>query len=121
MYAINITNDQEHDAAVVRMIQLEQQPNSVENEELNALAEAVMAYEEAAGYTPDPPRTLRGILEVEMFKRRIQKRGLAELLEVPEPRLSELMQGKQEVSLEFAQRLYTKLHIPAEVILSLAA
>ena len=70
---MNVTNDQEHDAALERMIQLEQQPNSVENEELNALAEAVMAYEEAAGHTPDPPRTLHGILEIEMFKRHYQK------------------------------------------------
>ena len=101
------------------MVELERKPNPVENEELNALAEAVDAYEEAAGHTPAPPRTLRGILEVEMFKRRIQERGLAELLEIPELRLSELIQGKREVSLEFAQRLHTKLHIPAEVLLSM--
>jgi HTH-type transcriptional regulator/antitoxin HigA len=118
---MKITNDQEHDAAVERMIQLERQPDSATNEELAALAVAVDTYEEAAGYIPDPPRTLRGILEVEMFKRRIRQRGLAQLLEIPESRLSELMKGKREMNLDIARRLFTKLAIPAEVVLTLAA
>lgn len=118
---MKITNDQEHEAAIERMIQLERQPDSVTNAELNTLAEAVEAYEIAAGHTPDPPRTLWGILEVEMFKRRIKQRELAELLEVPEARLNELLVGKGEMNLDFARRLYHKLHIPADVILSIAA
>lgn len=118
---MTVTNDEEHAVAVERMIYLERQPDSATNAELNALAEIVDAYEEAAGHSPSPPQTLRGILEVEMFKRRIRQRALAQLLEVPEPRLSELMKGKREMNLDFARRLYNKLNIPADVILTLAA
>ena len=118
---MTVANDQEHAAAIERMIYLERQPDSVNNAELNALADIVEAYEVAAGHTPDLPSTLRGILEVEMFKRRIRQRGLAELLEIPEPRLSELMHGKREMNLDIARRLYRKLQIPADVILSIAA
>ena len=56
-----------------------------------------------------------------MFKRRIRQRGLAQLLEIPESRLSELMKGKREMNLDIARRLFTKLAIPAEVVLTLAA
>ena len=116
-----ITTDHEHDAAVERMIHLERQPDSLTNPELLALADAVEAYEVAAGHKMGEPDTLRGILEVEMFKRRMRQRQLAELLEVSEPRLSDLMTGKRELNFDFARRLYTKLQIPADVILNLKA
>jgi plasmid maintenance system antidote protein VapI len=54
-----------------------------------------------------------------MLKRQIRQRQLAEFLEVPEPRLSDLMKGKHELNMDFARRLYTKLNIPADVILTL--
>ena len=42
------------------------------NIELNALSDAVEGYEDANGQTPDPPKTLRVILKVEIFKRQIR-------------------------------------------------
>lgn len=72
---MTVTNDEEHAAAVERMIYLNQQPDSATNAELNALAEIVEAYEEAAGHSPGPPQTRRGILEVELFKRKMRQRG----------------------------------------------
>lgn len=116
-----IRNDQEHAAAVERMIQLEYGPDPANNAELNMLAQAVDDYEETSGHTPDPPRTLRGILEVEMFKRKLKQSDLAQLLEVPEARLVELLEGGQEMNLDFARRLYTKLSIPADVVFAIAA
>lgn len=116
-----ITNDQEHEAAVNLNITWNQAPDAAERRaDIIALGERIEAYEEAQGHTPDQPKTLRGILELEMYKRRIRQRAMAELLGVSEPRLSELMKGRREMNLEFAKRLYTKLHIPAEVVLSLA-
>lgn len=116
-----ITNDQQYEAAISQMIAWEQAPDSANNKELAVLADAVEAYETAQGHSPEPPVTLRGILEVEMFKRRIRQRALAEILEVSEPRLSELMKGKRELNMDFARKLYTKLHIPAEVIFTIAS
>lgn len=119
--SIRVTNDHEHEAAINQMIAWNQAPDAAGNKELEALADAVAGYEAAAGHTPGPPETLRGILEVEMFKRRIRQRQLAEILDVTEPRLSELMKGKREMNLDFARRLHDRLHIPAEVVLHLTA
>ena len=54
-----------------------------------------------------------------MFKRRIRQRHLAESLEISEPRLADLLKGKCELNMDFALRLYNKLGIPADVILTL--
>lgn len=118
---IRVTNAHEHEAAINQLIAWNQSPDAASNAQLVALADAVEAYEEAAGHRPEPPRTLRGILEIEMFKRRIRQRQLAEILDVSEPRLSELMKGKREMNLDFARRLHTILHIPAEIVLQLSA
>ena len=118
---LRVTNAQEHEAAINHLIAWNQAPDAADNSSLEALANAVAAYEETAGHRPEPPQTLRGILEVEMFKRRMRQRQLAELLDVTEPRLSELMKGKREMNLDFARRLHTILHIPAEVVLQLSA
>ena len=65
------------------------------------------------------PKTLRGILEVDMFKCHIRQRKLAELLEISEPQLSDLMKDKRDFNLDFVPRLYNKLRISADVILNL--
>ncbi|MBX0290096.1 helix-turn-helix domain-containing protein [Hymenobacter sp. HSC-4F20] len=120
--SFTISNDQEHAAAVEQLIQWNQAPDVADRlAEIHALGEAVEAYEESQGWVPEPPQTVRGILEVEMFKRRIRQRQLAELLGVTETRLSEVMNGKREMNIDFARKLHTKLQIPGDVILSLAA
>lgn len=116
-----IANDEEYQVAIEQMVALEQGDNPAGNPFLFFLSNAVEAYETAQGHAPEPPVSLRGILEVEMFKRRIRQRQLAEILEVTEPRLSELMKGKRELNMDFARRLYTKLQIPADVIFSIAS
>lgn len=102
------------------MIVLERLPDAATNEELNTLAAAVEAYDDANTPEPPMPITLRGILELEMFKRRLKQRQMAELLEVHETRLSEMLRGKRPISFEFAQKLHKRLHIPAETVLSLS-
>ena len=118
---IRVTNAEEHEAAIAQLIAWNHAPEEATTSAVEALADAVAAYEEAAGHRPPPPQTLRGVLEVEMFKRRIRQRQLAEILDVTEPRLSELMKGKREMNLDFARRLHTILHIPAEIVLHLSA
>jgi antitoxin component HigA of HigAB toxin-antitoxin module len=116
-----ITSDEQLQVVIDHLITLEQGPTPAENQELAMLAAAVEAYETAQGHAPAPPVSLRGILEVEMVKRRIRQRQLAEILGVSEPRLSELMKGKRALNMDFARRLYTKLQLPAEVIFSIAS
>lgn len=84
-----------------------------------ALRDEIDRYEIAAGHEPGPPTTVAGLLELEMFKRRLRQRAMAQLLEVPETRLSEIMRGKRSMNLDFARRLHTRLGIAAEVVLAL--
>lgn len=116
-----INNDTEHAAAIEQLIRWEQAPSPDTHAQVDTLADAVEAYENATpGHRIGPPTTLKGVLEVEMFKRRFRQKQLAELLEVSETRISELMKGKREMNMDFARRLYTRLAIPADVILSMA-
>jgi HTH-type transcriptional regulator/antitoxin HigA len=84
-----------------------------------ALRDAVAAYQQQVGHTPAPPTTVAGVLEVEMFKRHLRQRAMAQLLEVPETRLSEIIRGKRAMNLDFARRLHERLGVPAEVVLRL--
>jgi HTH-type transcriptional regulator/antitoxin HigA len=84
-----------------------------------ALRDAIAAYQQRAGHAPAPPTTVAGVLEVEMFKRHLRQRAMAQLLEVPETRLSEIIRGKRAMNLDFARRLHERLGVPAEVVLRL--
>ena len=112
-------NEEEKEGAINQLIALDQAGDESKREMANALSDAVDAYEVAAGQVPEGPKTIRGILEVEMFKRRIRQRQLAELLEISEPKLSEIMCSKRGINFSFASKLYSKLHIPADVIFQL--
>ncbi len=117
-----ITNDEELNQAIEEFYPL---ASAVERSDaepdayLLALRDAIDRYEVAAGHEPNPPTTVAGLLEVEMFKRRLRQRAMAELLQVPETRLSEIMRGKRSMNLDFARRLHQRLGIAAEVVLSL--
>ena len=84
-----------------------------------ALRDAIAAYQQQADHAPAPPTTVAGVLEVEMFKRHLRQRAMAQLLEVPETRLSEIIRGKRAMNLDFARRLHERLGVPAEVVLRL--
>lgn len=116
---VAITNEAEHAAAIDQMISWEQQPGAATNKNLDALATAVEAYELAAGHTPSPPSTLRGILEVEMFRLRMRQKQFAKLLGVSESRLSEIMNGRRAPNLDFVKRLHTTLHVSGDKLLEL--
>lgn len=117
-----LTNDDELTQAIAEFKRLataveasDQEPDAY----VLALRDAIDAYEVRAGHEPSPPTTVSGLLEVEMFKRRLRQRALAQLLEVPETRLSEILRGKRAMNLDFARRLHERLGVPAEVVLRL--
>jgi HTH-type transcriptional regulator/antitoxin HigA len=58
--------------------------------------------------------TVAGVLEVEMFKRHLRQRAMAQLLEMPKTRLSEIIRGKLAMNLDFARRLHERLGVPAK-------
>lgn len=117
-----ITTDEELNQAIAEFYALAsvvEQGTAEPDAYVLALRDAIDRYEVAAGHEPNPPSTVAGLLEVEMFKRRLRQRAMAQLLEIPETRLSEIMRGKRGMNLDFARRLHQRLGIPAEVVLSL--
>ena len=117
-----ITNDEELDRAIEEFYTLSlaiERSNAQPDAYVLALRDEIDRYEIAAGHEPGPPTTVASLLELEMFKRRLRQRALAQLLEVPETRLSEIMRGKRSMNLDFARRLHTRLGIAAEVVLAL--
>lgn len=83
---------------------------------ITAVRDAIAAYEQAQGYALPAPQTLVGRLELEMYRRRLNKKKLAELLEISASRLSDVFQGRR-INLDLAKRLHQKLGIPGDFIL----
>ncbi len=50
----------------------------------------------------------------------LRQKQLAQLLEISETRISELLAGKRKVTIELAKKLHTKLNIDAHFILQVA-
>ena len=117
-----ITTDEELTQAIAEFYPLAAAAEAADGEPdayVLALRDAIAAYQERAGHAPNPPSTVAGILEVEMFKRRLRQRAMAHLLQVPETRLSEILRGKRAMNLDFARRLHERLGVPADVVLRL--
>jgi len=96
---------------------LDQEPTN--DEAIISLRDTIAVYERAQGYTLPAPQTLVGRLELEMYRRRLNKKKLAELLEISASRLSDVFQGRR-INLDLAKRLHTKLGIPGDFILETA-
>ena len=116
---MTITDDPQHEAALAEFLHLAQESQTAHRARLLELRDAIDTYENAQGQEPPLPRTVVSLLELEMFKRRVRQRALAQLLDVPDARLSEILRGKRRLNLDFARRLHERLGIPAEVVLRL--
>ncbi len=84
------------------------------------LSEALDDYEIQAGQKPVRPDILIGRLEIEMFNRQLNRQQMAQLLDIPASRFSDLLNGKTNLNTKLAKKLYQTLHIPAEFILEAA-
>lgn len=116
--SLSITNDAQHAAALAEFERLISD-ESGNLHRLEQLRDAIAAYEDAAGHEPGPPQTVRGLVEVEMFKRRLRQKELAALLDMPESRVSEFLRGKRGMNLDLARKLHEKLGIPGDLLLEL--
>ena len=54
-----------------------------------------------------------------MYRRKLNKKNLAALLDIPASRLSDVLQGRR-INLDLAKRLHKRLGIPADFILEAA-
>ncbi|RYE90092.1 MAG: XRE family transcriptional regulator [Cytophagaceae bacterium] len=87
-----------------------------------ALAEAIQDYELRQEMFPIPkkPTTLPAMIELKRQQRQLKQKDLAQLLEVPAGRLSQILSGKRRVTMDLAKKLYERLDISPEFILKTA-
>ncbi|MBD2757900.1 helix-turn-helix domain-containing protein [Spirosoma validum] len=92
--------------------------NPDEATELAQLSELAEAYEDSIPLMPiKVPQSIPEMIEFKMYERKMKQREMAQLLEVPATRLSEILRGKRRVNLAMAKTLRTKLKIDADFIL----
>jgi HTH-type transcriptional regulator / antitoxin HigA len=81
-----------------------------------SLAEAIQDYEKE--YVSFPmPTTLIGMIELRMYEMKLKRRDLADMLGIESSRVSEYLNGKRKVNLEFAKKVHEKLGIDGNFIL----
>jgi HTH-type transcriptional regulator / antitoxin HigA len=88
-----------------------------EDAELARITGLIEAYESAHYPLPFKPKNMVEMLELKMFERKLKQKDLAQVLEVTENRISEVMNGKRKVNMDLAKRLHQKLNIDAQFIL----
>ena len=96
-----VNNDTPHD-----------DPNVIE---LIAKSDIVENYE-TENYSIGNP-SLRDVIELRMFERKLKQKDLAEILETSTSRISEYLNGKRDITIEIARALHKKLNIDSDIIL----
>ncbi|RZK23696.1 MAG: helix-turn-helix domain-containing protein [Hymenobacter sp.] len=90
--------------------------------QFDTLAKAIEAYQIRGGYFSIQPKptTLPAMIELKRQQRQLKQKDLAQLLEVPAGRLSQILSGKRRVTMDLAKKLYERLDISPEFILKTA-
>jgi HTH-type transcriptional regulator/antitoxin HigA len=84
--------------------------------DITALAERIKDYEKV--YYPFPvPKTISEIVELKMFERKLNRVGLAKILGIGAPKLSQILNNKREPDVPFLKALHEKLGIDGNFIL----
>jgi len=86
-----------------------------EQQELDNVSEIVVQYEEQ-NY-PFRPETLTEMIELRMYQRKLKQKDLAKILGTTPSRISELLNGKRDLTIEMARGLYQKLNVDPSLIL----
>ena len=87
---------------------------------LDTISMLIHNYEKVYYPMPLKPQTITEMVERKMYEMKLRQRDLAKLLGVTENRLSEILNGKRKVNLDFAKRLHLRLNIDADFILKTA-
>jgi len=83
--------------------------------ELVALSDIIENYE--TEYYPIGTPSLKDVIELRMFEKKLKQKNLAELLETSTSRISEYLNGKRDITIEIARALHKKLNIDSDIIL----
>ena len=119
----NITTEKEYVATMSKLDALmkkgEKNLTDKEAQEIRTLALAAQAYEKSI-YTIPTPKTLLGLIELEMYERRLKQKELAKLLGIGEPKLSQIMSSKRKPDLAFLKAAHKHLGIDGNLLLEYA-
>jgi HTH-type transcriptional regulator/antitoxin HigA len=84
--------------------------------ELRTMALAAQAYEKTQ-YEIPTPKTVQGILELEMFKRKLKQKDMAKLLNIGEAKFSQILTSKREPDIALLKAANEKLGIDGNLLL----
>ena len=119
----NIATEKEYVATMSKLDALmkkgEKNLTDKEAEEIRTLALAAQAYEKSI-YTIPTPKTLLGLIELEMYERKLKQKELAKLLGIGEPKLSQIMSSKRKPDLAFLKAAHKHLGIDGNLLLESA-
>lgn len=87
-----------------------------EEKELDEISSEIATYEEIN--FPFEPETLKEMIELRMYQRKLKQKDLAEILGTTPSRISEIMNGKRSLNIDLAKNLHKKLNIDANLILN---
>jgi HTH-type transcriptional regulator/antitoxin HigA len=84
--------------------------------ELRTLALAAQSFEKTQ-YEIPAPKTVQGILELEMYKRKLKQKDMAKLLNIGEAKLSQILSSKRQPDLALLKAVNEKLGIDGNLLL----
>ena len=90
-------------------------------QKLKTLSLMAEQFEDSLSLMPiKAPTTLVEMIRYKMFEMNLKQKQLANILEISETRISELLTGKRKLNIEMAKKLHSKLNIDAHFILEVA-
>ena len=87
-----------------------------QQQELDTVSDKVAAYEEE--HFPFKPDNLIEMIELRMYQRKLKQKDLAKILDTTPSRISELLNGKRDLTMDLARGLYKKLNVDPKLILN---
>ncbi len=119
-----IENESQYNAAMARIEELlplvteETSEDDIKSVELVLLSNLVADYDDV--HYPISAPTLGEVLRLRMYEMNLSQKALAAIIGVSPARLSELLSGKREPTLQTARNICTKLSIDANIVLGIA-
>jgi HTH-type transcriptional regulator/antitoxin HigA len=116
-----IKNEMQYEAIVQRVNHLmeildDDTPKTDSNYiELDILTDLVVAYEQEHYAVSQP--SLIEVIKLRMYEMDVTQKKLAELLDISASRVSDLLTGKSEPTLQLARKISTQLNISADIVL----
>ena len=83
--------------------------------ELDLLSDQIQEYEEK--HFPFKVESLQEMIELRMYQRKLKQKDLAVILGTTPSRISEILRGKRNITIDLAKGLYHKLNIDPKLIL----